>query len=64
MLIFSYPYLFKYVLGARKNHLIETVLLSTHNIYFGREIRKLFLITPWVKVFRINPDFRILRLLV
>ena len=30
-----------YVLGAQKNPLIETVLLSTHNICFGREIRKL-----------------------
>ena len=29
------------VLGAQKNRLIETVLLSTHNIYFGQEIRKL-----------------------
>ena len=29
-------------LGAQKNHLIETVLLSTHNICFGGEIRKLF----------------------
>ena len=29
-------------LGAQKNRLIETVLLSTHNICFGfREIRKL-----------------------
>ena len=27
-------------LGAQKNRLIETVLLSTHNICFGREIRK------------------------
>ena len=24
-----------YVLGAQKNHLIETVLLNTHNICFG-----------------------------
>ena len=32
---------FKHVLGAQKNHLIETVLLSTHNICFGLEIRKL-----------------------
>ena len=31
-----------YVLGAQKNRLIETVLLSTHNICFGWEIRKLF----------------------
>ena len=28
------------VLGAQKNGLIETALLSTHNICFGREIRK------------------------
>ena len=26
---------FAYVLGAQKNRLIETVLLSTHNICFG-----------------------------
>ena len=31
------------VLGAQKNHLIETSLLSTHNICFGCKIRKLFL---------------------
>ena len=41
MLIFSYPSVLTYVLGAQKNHLIETVLLSTHNICFGCEIRKL-----------------------
>ena len=28
-------------MGAQKNPLIETALLSTHNICFGREIRKL-----------------------
>ena len=28
--------------GAQKNRLIETVLLSTHNICFGREIKKIF----------------------
>ena len=27
--------IYKYVLGAQKNHLIETVLLSTHSICFG-----------------------------
>ena len=32
--IFSYPSVLTYVLGAQKNHLNETVLLSTHNIYF------------------------------
>ena len=30
-----------YVLGAQKNRLIETVLLSTHNICFGLEILKI-----------------------
>ena len=30
-----------YVLGAQNNRLIETVLLSTHNICFGWEIRNL-----------------------
>ena len=38
----SYPPFLTYVLGAQKNGLIETVLLSTHNIHFGREVRKLF----------------------
>ena len=33
--IFSYPSVLTYVLGAQKNRLIETVLLSTHNICFG-----------------------------
>ena len=28
-------------MGAQKNRLIETVLLSTHNMCFGREIRNL-----------------------
>ena len=39
--IFSYPSVLTYVLGAEKNRLIETVLLSTLNIFFGQEIRKL-----------------------
>ena len=30
--IFSYPSILTFVLGAEKNRLIETVLLSTHNI--------------------------------
>ena len=34
-LIFSYPSVFTFVLGAQKIRLIETVLLSTHNICFG-----------------------------
>ena len=33
--IFSYPSVLSFVLGAQKNHLTETVLLSTHNICFG-----------------------------
>ena len=33
--IISYPSVLTYVLGAQKNRLIETVLLSTHNICFG-----------------------------
>ena len=28
-------------MGAQKNRLIETVLLSTHNICFGLEIKKI-----------------------
>ena len=29
------PIILAYALGAQKNHLIETVLLSTHNICFS-----------------------------
>ena len=29
------PITLAYVFGAQKNRLIETVLLSTHNIWFG-----------------------------
>ena len=39
--IFSYLSVLIFVLGAQKNRLIETVLLSTHNICFGWEIIKL-----------------------
>ena len=35
LLIFSYPYVLTFVLGAQKNRLIETVLSCTHNICFG-----------------------------
>ena len=38
--LFSYQYFLAYVLGAQKNRLFETVLLSTHNICFGGEIKK------------------------
>ena len=43
--MFSYPSVLAYVLGAQKNHLIETVLLSTHIIWFGWEIRKLIFLS-------------------
>ena len=39
--LFSYPSFKTCVLGAQKNRLIETVLLSTHNICFGWERRKI-----------------------
>ena len=35
LLIFSYPLVLAYVLGAQKNRLIETVPLSTQNVCFG-----------------------------
>ena len=41
MLIFSYPSVLSYVLGAQKNRLIEIVLLSIHNICFGVSNKKL-----------------------
>ena len=37
----SYPSVSAFVLGAQKNSLMETVLLSTPNICFGGDIRKL-----------------------
>ena len=40
IVIFSYLLGQTFVLGAQKNRLIETVLLSTHNICFGGEMRK------------------------
>ena len=35
--LFSYPSVLTFVLGAQKNHLIQTVLLSTHNICFNEK---------------------------
>ena len=35
MKIFSYPSVVTYGFGAKKSRLIETVVLSTHNICFG-----------------------------
>ena len=37
----SLPIILTYILGAQKNRLIETVLLSIHNICFDWEIREL-----------------------
>ena len=36
MLIFSYQSIVTCVLGAQKNRLIETVLFSTHNMFWSR----------------------------
>ena len=41
----SYPLIRAYVLGAQKNRLIETALLSTHNIFFDWEKKKILLHT-------------------
>ena len=38
---FGIFFLLTYVFGAQKNRLIETVLLRTHNICLGLEIRKI-----------------------
>ena len=35
LLIFAYPSVYTFVLGAQKNRLNETVLLSTQNTCFG-----------------------------
>ena len=40
--MFSYRSVKTYVLGAQKNRLIETILLSTHNICFGWGIKNSF----------------------
>ena len=39
---FSYSSVLTYVLGSQKNRLLETVLLSTHNICFGWEARNIY----------------------
>ena len=44
--LFSYPLFKTCVLGAQKNHLIEKILLSTHNICFGSGIRKIIFKYP------------------
>ena len=40
MQLFSYQLFKTYVLGAKKNRLHNTVLLSTHNIFWLRNIKK------------------------
>ena len=42
VVIIFLPKSLAYVLGTKKNRLIETVLLSTHSICFGREIGNYF----------------------
>ena len=50
IVIIFLPIPLRYVLGAPENRLIETVLLSTHNICFGWEIRrKKFCYSPLTK---------------
>ena len=48
--MFSYPLILAYILGAKKNRLIETVLSSNHNICFGREIRQLTKVSKGAKI--------------
>ena len=55
MRLFSYPSVLTYVLGAQKNCL-ETVLLSTHNISFGWEIRKIIFCYALLSGGLIHPD--------
>ena len=38
------PIILAYVLGAQKNRLIETVLLSTHNMFWMRNKKNIFLL--------------------
>ena len=62
--IFSYPIILTCVLGVQKNYLIETVLLSTHNICFGWEIRKIILNNPLLsRDLHLMPNLAALKLL-
>ena len=45
LLVSSYSSVLTYILGAQKNSLVEMVPLSTHNIHFGLEITKIFLVS-------------------
>ena len=40
MRLFSYLLVKTCVMGAQKSHLIETVLMSTHNIWYGKKKKK------------------------
>ena len=50
--LFSYPPVKKHVLGAQKNHHIKLVRFSTHNIFFGSEIKKNTLF--YLEAYKIN----------
>ena len=55
LVLFFYPSILTCVLGAKNNRLIETVILSTHNICFGGESKDYILIThtylmAWIAV--------------
>ena len=43
-------------MGSQKNRLIETVLLSTHNIRFGLEIKLFFCYALLTKVLELSVD--------
>ena len=52
-LLFSHPSVKTCILDAQKNRLNETILLSTHNICFGLERWKLYLMTHfYVEIWR------------
>ena len=52
MRIFSYPSVLTFVLGAHKNRLIETVLLSTHKICFEIYSFMHFYLDAYIGVYR------------
>ena len=65
LLNFSYPLVLSYIFGAQKNRLIETVLLSTHNICFGWEIRKLiFCYTLLTKGLVLRDEYILIQILL
>ena len=62
LLIFSYLSVLTFVLGAQKHRLNETVLLSTHNIRFGRKIGKLIFDYALLSGGLINSGFEVIKL--